>query len=290
MFFKKSQKSGILIVLSDCDEEARSTSDVITIDDRRDEHMKFLLGRMFIQQHKNYQLPRGGGFSLERERCCGVTSALAKCFYKDNFEHIKKPRGVQRSSKQSGIDFHRQIFHYYKCPPRECTMCLPRFGKKTKGVQKGSISSMRLKGFRDFLYDRQWFVLDCEVVVGIKQHNIATAIDVLCVDNLENPSAVFVVELKTGYNHKRHAARTSDKTGTMKGPAGKSIPNSYANQHQLQLWFGVEALWKTYNIRAAQGAVVYVDNKGNYSADEAKSWWFRNKQMQRKILKQLTGS
>lgn len=118
---------------------------------------------------------------------------------------------------------------------------------------------------------------------------MATSIDVVCVDNLHNPTKFFVVELKTGYASNRHTARTTDKTGMMKGPAGKTIPNSYANHHQLQLWFCVEALQQTYEIKASQAVVVYVEDTGKYKCDFAKSWWFANTRMSDKLYCQLRG-
>lgn len=147
-----------------------------------------------------------------------------------------------------------------------------------------------LREFKAFLAKEGLKVFDCETVVGIPAMRMATAIDVVCVDNLANPREVCVLELKTGYLTERTKARTVGASKYMSGLAGQRILNSVHNHHQLQLWFGVEALERTYpGIHVSRSYVIYCNNGHRYKAYQRASWW--DKDASRKdLLLQLNGA
>lgn len=250
------------------------------------ENIKSLLGELLKNQHKYHSREAGkAGFVIDGKVCTGALQRLGDCFYLGNFKPLKKVRNG--SSKVRGEQFHRQIFHYYKCTKKDC-LCTAKFGTKTRALTKGSVLSKQVDAFKLFLDFIGWKVFDCELVVGWKEIGCATSLDVVCVDNLLNPTEVYVIELKTGYHNLRYQARTINGIGNMLGIAGRDIPNSYANHHQLQLWFGMEALQRTFNIKAVQGVVVYIKNNGTFKIDYAAKWWFNNIEKQKELIKQFT--
>jgi hypothetical protein len=156
--------------------------------------------------------------------------------------------------------------------------------RKTK-ANSSAIDHMLLE-FSKFLRDNNLEVFDCEIVAGIPGWHIATAIDVLCVDNLVNPTELCVLELKTGYIVDRMKVRTIGKSKTMAGEAGQTIPNCVHNHHQLQLWFGVEAMERTYTVKVARSYVVYLNDRRHYDAYQGAKWWNTDSSRQ-KLLAQL---
>jgi hypothetical protein len=112
---------------------------------------------------------------------------------------------------------------------------------------------------------------------------------VLCVNSLSTPTKVCVIEIKTGYSAIRHKQRTIDETGMMIGDAGKDIKNTYANHHQLQLWFCINALRETYDIIASRidSCVLYLHPKHKYKSEMAASWWSEDKEMRERLQKQI---
>lgn len=253
--------------------------------------LKTKLGEMILNVGKNYERYGGSGYVIDKVTCRGAINRLAECFYEANFNPPKKRRGKTLSGRAWGSKFHRQIYHKYKCITGigvTCS-CEKKFGIKTKAARKDTTMYGQLESFKNFLKDTGWQVLDCELVVGWRDIECATSLDVVCVDNLTNPKNFYVIELKTGYTQ-RYQPRTKDNTGKMKGTCGRLIENSYANHHQLQLWFGVECIKRTYDIDTAQAVVLYIKNDGKYKADYASSWWFNNLKMREMLRNQLCGT
>lgn len=254
--------------------------------------LKTKLGELILNVHKNHERPEGTGFIINKVVCQGAINRLADCFYSSNFKHPKKRRGKTMSSRSWGIKFHRQVYHRYKCFSNTGScMCSQKFKtkSKTRAVREGTMMHRQLQSFEKFLKDTGWIVFDCELVVGWNDINCATSLDVVCVDDIFHPKNFYVIELKTGYVQ-RYQPRTTDSSGKMRGPCGKEIVNSYANHHQLQLWFGVEALKRTYNIDTTQAVVLYIKEGKKYKADYAASWWFHDSKMKRKMQDQLCGN
>jgi hypothetical protein len=249
--------------------------------------LKSRLGDLISNSHKYHEREEGRGFVIDKVICQGAINRLSDCFYGSNFKYPVKRRGKKLSSRVWGTNFHRQIFHHYKCIGGSC-LCPKRFGTKTRRPKENSEMDKNLQSFENFLTERGWKVFDCELVVGWKEIKCGTSLDVVCVNDLDNPTEFFLVELKTGYPQ-RYQARTIDGTGMMKGACGKKIKNSYANHHQLQLWFGMECLRRTYNIKATNGVVLYIKENGKYKADDAAPWWFSDNEMKRMLSEQISG-
>lgn len=195
--------------------------------------------------------------------------------------------------------FHRQVYHYFKCfnTTSSCA-CTKRFKRRTSNIRKNTIHYERLQALKQFLNEAQWQVFDCELVAGFKNHKIATAVDLVCVDSLVKPENLFVVELKFGYERGLDESSTTvPKLQWMVGDAGQYVKDTYANHHQLQLWFEMEAIEETYGLRCSGGAVVYIRDgprpkkgetrKCSYHARYAASWWFRDAKMRENLLRQL---
>ena len=247
-----------------------------------------------IQKKLNIKPPftaRGGGqrgfLTSENRSCTGAIARLQACFY-SNFKPFKIVRRKHASSCVSGELFHRQVYHTFVCQRRALCSCMSKFGKKTLAIRKGSMPERQINTLRYFLRTVQWQVLTCELVVGWEESRCATAIDVVCVDNLDNPTKVFIVELKTGYHVQRKTPRTVDGTKKMTGEAVKDIDNSFANHHQLQLWFCAEALKRSYDIQIAQGVVLYIHEDGGFDAEYAASWWFKDLNRQILLIRQFS--
>lgn len=245
-----------------------------------------------------------------RERCTGAVKRLEAAFY-HNFCPVGvklTPRGFKngrrgsiKSGMISGSVFHRQAYHHFKCQGVDGCSCLSRFGSKTKTMGPRSVAHQRLKAVEAFLKEKGLFVFECELVSAILEGRCATVIDMICVDNIANPTQVWIVELKTGYRTNKDQASTFDPSKKMKGEAVKDIPNTYANHHQLQLWFEMESFEQTYHIRPTGGMVLYI-NKSPLetkrkktppyicTAEYARPWWYGNATRRRLLLSQFLQS
>lgn len=105
-------------------------------------------------------------------------------------------------------------------------------------------SSLRERGLRP---------IKAQVVVGSKEINVATRMDVLCMDNDSKTPGYVVLELKTGYLHyyDRHTGNT------MPAPL-EVLPDSPYNQHQLQVGMTRWLFEKTYPRSQVKNAFVVV--------------------------------
>lgn len=258
--------------------------------------MQTLLGTICSNSKVNVQDPNHKGFMVNGVRCKGALKTLGRSFYDSNFRRFAVGRrGAGGSSLALGEAFHRHVFHSYMCGSIICTckpgnnnkkkkkkctckkklcLCKERFGKASRKTRKNTAAITHMLGeFKKFLKENNLKVFDCETVVGFDNMRVATAIDVLCVDNLDNPTEICVLELKTGYLFDRMTPRTVGKSKNMHGDAGKRIPNSVHNHHQLQLWFGVEAFERVYGAKVSRSYVVYVNPGRKYKAFPRADWW-----------------
>ncbi len=246
-----------------------------------------ILGRSRETIDRNYQAAGNKGYVIDGVFCRGITRLLHDTFY-SNFRPMGRRRGrIGHSSVEDGEAFHRQVYHTYKC--RAVCTCKARFGVKTLKPRKNSPLEERMKLFKAYLREKQWQVYDCEMIVGCQKERLATSIDLVCVDNIEAPTSVIIVELKTGYTIQKNTPRTIDTTGKMTGIAGQCIKNTFVNQHQLQLWFCCEAFERAHGIFPHAAAVVYVNDKRRVHTEFAATWWFRNEGMRRMLFAQLVG-
>ncbi len=195
-----------------------------------------------------------GRYVVDGEVKRGITKRLKQKFYA-NYAPSEQRRS--RSSKLLGTKVHRQLYHKYTC--KEACSCVAMFGSKTR-LAKGKF----VRAFELFLVEKRLEVVGCEVVVS--DGEFATGIDVLCVDaaGLYCP-----VEIKCGDWPHLQVARTVDGTKTM---TTLPVPNSHANQHQLQLWFNVHCLRKR-GVLVGSCYVVYLQSNGHFRAHPGASWW-----------------
>lgn len=261
--------------------------------------IKSKLGIVISKSKENYQIKNNSGFMLNGIKCKGLLTTLKTNFYPNFISKNIKLRYTKSKTKTNGMRvgdlFHRQTYHYFKCQNKLSTcVCKDRFKRKTSNVKINTIQHARILALEQFLNKTQWKVFDCELVAGFSKHKIATAIDLVCVDNLLKPEMVYIIELKFGYAKGLHEVSAKHPNFShMIGPAGSCIKNTYANHHQLQLWFEIEALKNTYNIECDYGAVVYIRDdpkkikKASYHAEYAQSWWFRNENFRLKLQSQL---
>lgn len=235
----------------------------------------------------------------------GAINMLRKSFYGANFRFpsTARRRGKHSSSVEIGARLHRFVYHEFVCVERSANVidltkpkksktlsacdCKHSFGTITRSPKPNSKASNFLSAFKNFLSFHNWVVLTCELPVALRETNIATAIDVVCTGSDPSKNEIFIIEVKTGYLRNRHKADTTDTTGKMRGAYGKTIPNTIANHHQLQLWFGVEAFEDTHNIKVDRAVVVYLKNDGKFTAEFGAPWWFNSSEGRKKLKDQL---
>lgn len=263
--------------------------------------IKSKLGNVIVKSKTNVSM-KNGGFQLGHSKCKGLLGTLSEKFYSNFVSKNVKLRYGKSKTKVNGMRvgdlFHRQVYHYFKCMNNtKMCVCKSRFKRKTSNIAKGSIHHARVLALKKFLDAAQWVVFDCEVVAGYAEHRIATAIDMICVDNIEKPKHVYVVELKFGYARGLHDISSKrPECEFLDSEACKGVRNTYANHHQLQLWFEIDAMKRTYDITCASGAVVYVRDvpkkkntplSATVHAEYAQSWWFKNEHVREKLLEHL---
>lgn len=245
--------------------------------------------KLISQLGRGFQLSKTNQFVVDgRTYPCGAIKSLSSCFYEKNFKPFgARRRGKHSSSRETGIRLHRNIYHAFTCLKSSKCLCKQRFGTRTNSPKIGSQISNFLLGFKAFLAENSWRVLECEVVAAVKEMNIATSVDVICTDLDPAPKGIYVIEVKTGYDVGRNTPRTLDGTGTMRGACGKDIPNTFASHHQLQLWFGVEAFERTYEIKVDRAVVVYLKKNGKFNADFGAPWWAQSAEKRGRLYSQL---
>ncbi len=211
----------------------------------------------------------------------GATRLLKNKFYGHD-GHFKKRRSGC-SNRVQGDTLHRHVFHKYICKNKNKNKCecKTKFGKRTCAPRKNSKTSKMLEAFQQFLTDKKWKVLDCELPVIWHRVNAATSLDVVCAD--EDTKQTIVVELKTGYS-KNVVTR---KVGKTKKMLDGKLTNTPLHQHQLQLWFGVEALKSCYGIKCDKACVLYLDADAKYREEVAHEWWWRDGKRKEELTKKL---
>ena len=168
--------------------------------------LKADLGAVIRESRANVTRPKNRGFVVNKQQCTGALKRLQRCFYRNygstyKVKNMTKSKRKPKGGKRVGDLFHRQVYHRFKCydKPASC-ICSARFGRRTMAPRKGTIGAKRLDALTKFLSDHNWQVFDCELVASIGEIKCATAIDVVCVDSLEKPNHVYILELKFGVN------------------------------------------------------------------------------------------
>jgi len=231
-----------------------------------------------------------GGVQYRR----GATRLLKTHFY-SNYKRPVKKRGKRGSSKALGSYFHRQVYHHFTClaPGETKCSCKSQFGKPTRALKKGSLSYKRIRSLKYTLTKFGIEIVSCEVPVAWSKVRTATCLDALA-RSKSNPNEFYVLEFKTGYSGSIRK-RASTKNGyfdkkTMTGLVGKKIPNSPFNQHQLQVFFGMECFKNTHkNSIVKDGLLMYFD-KSKCKTEKFSEWEYAAPQYTRKIKKQIENS
>jgi hypothetical protein len=222
----------------------------------------------------------------------GVTRLLKTHFY-SNYKAPAKKRAKRGSSKALGSYFHRQVYHHFTCLSEghaKCS-CKTQFGKPTRALKKGSLSYNRIKALKYSLNRFGIEIVSCEVPVAWSKVNTATCLDALA-RSKSNPNEFYVLEFKTGYStgvRKRASTQNGyfDK-GVMTGLIGKEIPNSPFNQHQLQLFFGMECFRDTHKKSTVKdGLLMYFDGRGKCKTERFSKWKYATPQYTKQIKKQI---
>lgn len=274
------------------------------------------------------------GFVVDGEVFPGCTRLLHRLFYRNFREFKERRRSRTSSTKALGETFHRQVAHALMCTTAtgeavgkkrkkkntsNCS-CLERFGSKARLPRKGSRNEKYLSLLLNYLRENNYICVYPELVVSWKEAGCATALDLLCTDNKENPKKILLVELKTGYAVQRDTPRTKEQElakkptpsfipgVTLHRPSPSSahrgmfekcvhdVPNTFANHHQLQLWFGVEALRSQHSVEVDRAVVVYfhTDSEKRHKMDVRleSSWWKHDKKRRaqmRQVMERFRG-
>jgi hypothetical protein len=90
-------------------------------------------------------------------------------------------------------------------------------------------------------------IVDCQTVIYSHELRLATAIDML--GYMPTTGQLVVLELKTGFVDYVDVASDLNR-GVMAGVLGTEVamPDSAANQHQLQVWLSKEMLVREYGV------------------------------------------
>ena len=137
-------------------------------------------------------------------------------------------------------------------------------------------------------------IISCEVPVAWPKVKAATCLDALA-RGKSNPNEFYVLEFKTGYAgsiRKRASTQNAyfDKK-TMTGIIGKEIPNSPFNQHQLQLFFGIQCFKNSHNkSNVKDGFLMYFDGQGKCKTERFSKWAYSTPEYIKKIENQIKTS
>jgi len=199
---------------------------------------------------------------VEGRRYRGITELLKSAFYGNYKRPVRcRRKGRSQSSRTQGQIVHRQLFHAFNCSkPSVVCRCRDLFGMRSPNLKRKP-TNVRL--FQELLRRQQLDYVEGELAVAWSDLNVATRIDAVVRHRITKH--LYVVDFKTGYPaESRRNASTQypllDK-GRMERLA--SLDNCPLNQHHLQVWFGIEALRRTWvHEQIADGMVAYFDSEG----------------------------
>lgn len=200
---------------------------------------------------------------VDGKRYPGITSKLKDVFYSNYKPPVKyRRKGKSVSSKERGDATHRQLYHAFQClkVANECD-CKKRFGKRTPN-RSGTCTAVIL--LREFLKKHHLEFWRGEMAVAWPELGLATFVDGVARHRLTG--RLYALEFKTGYpkeSRRRASSSMSHQDHCMMDQASH-LTNCPHNQHQLQLWFGVEALKRTVakEHSVEDGILLYFDREG----------------------------
>ena len=66
-----------------------------------------------------------------------------------------------------------------------------------------------------------------------------------------------------------------------------NIPNSPFNQHQLQVWFGIECFERTNEVKVKDGLLLYFDKEGKCKTELYSKWSYSSTSVRKKLCTQI---
>lgn len=205
------------------------------------------------------------GIVVDGRRYPGITKILRDTFYSKYKPPVKyRRKGRSISSKERGDTTHRQLYHAFQClrvSSKKSCDCKSRFGKRTSDRSEKCPAVILLGEFLKRHHLEFW---QGEMPVAWAELGIGTFVDGVARHRLTG--RLYVLEFKTGYpkESRRRASSTMAFQDDCKMDKANHLSNCPYNQHQLQLWFGVEALRRTVekNQIVEDGILLYFDREG----------------------------
>jgi len=201
---------------------------------------------------------------VQGKRYPGITKTLQDVFYSNYKPPVKyRRKGRSVCSKERGDVIHRQLYHCFQClkVAQGACDCRKRYGKRTPNRSKTSLPVALL---REFLRKHHLEFWRGEMAVAWPELGLATYVDGVAKHRLTN--RLYVLEFKTGYprESRRRASSILSVQDDCRMDRARHLLNCPYNHHQLQLWFGVEALRRTLGkeYQVEDGILLYFDREG----------------------------
>lgn len=194
---------------------------------------------------RTYVFNRRSVYFGEKKWSRGVTTVIKKIFassytYKKlRMKHVCAKGLKKNHAKRRGMLVDSIIEKWVSGQTIKCRIYEPR---------------MLIRKFESM----SWIPVASQLVVAYETARLATKIDLILYDELEN--ILRIIEVKTGY----HYRRCSTKNGTLMH-IRPVVDNSPLHQHQLQALIGKWLFLKTYpqwENKSVESVVVYVSTEG----------------------------
>jgi hypothetical protein len=176
----------------------------------------------------------------------GLVPTLKQIFYKNyKYEQPKYSRGKRIPKPEYGGQMRGSIVH------KQLMMYANKYSIEEFSKQFMAIHPYSIKAFQ-FLKTNNWDPITAELAIGDTDLMIATAIDMVCMDQ---NGKVILIEWKTGMDYSMLRGTTQ-----MDGPVHED--DCPLNQAFLQLLFGKIILEMQYGIRSDEEYVVQIKHSG----------------------------
>lgn len=191
----------------------------------------------------------------------GVTRTLKNLFYPDiSTAAVSKKRRFGTSSMKTGSTVHRHLYHHFSCKKKRLCYCKTKSRKTLTPYATQAIKKLN---------EMKITVEDAEVPVISHSTRMATRLDLVGTRwKGETGERSVIISIKTGY------AFPGDKGelegNVMEHPFDK-IPNTFANQNQLQGACEVAMLKNDYRIEFDDYYLLYL-GKPKATVERLEKW------------------
>lgn len=198
----------------------------------------------------------------------GVTRTLKNLFYPDtSTAAVSKKRRFGTSSMKTGSTVHRHLYHHFSCKKKRLCYCKTKSRKKLTPYAVQAIKKLN---------EMCITIEDAEVPVISHSTRLATRLDLVGTRWKGEPGErSVIISIKTGY------AFPGDK-GELEGNVMEKpfdeIPNTFANQNQLQGVCEVALLRNDYKIEFDDYLLLYL-GKPNATVKRLEQWAKSKKSM-----------